>query len=92
MGSTKLANPNAGPDGNSGMSTFLLNLHNAGFRLDGIILAMGILRYRANFCRSAGYKRQYCFGLTAFTSRSFWLTLVAILLMPKMGLTVADAP
>jgi succinate-acetate transporter protein len=31
------------------------------------------------------------FGLTAFTSYgSFWLTLVAILLMPKMGL--ADAP
>ncbi len=31
------------------------------------------------------------FGLTAFTSYgSFWLTLVAILLMPKLGLT--DAP
>ncbi len=35
-------------------------------------------------------KRQH-FGLTAFTSYgSFWLTLVAILLMPKMG--SADAP
>jgi succinate-acetate transporter protein len=32
----------------------------------------------------------YAFGLTAFTSYgSFWLTLVAILIMPKMGL--ADA-
>ena len=36
------------------------------------------------------YKKGNTFGLTAFTSYgSFWLTLVAILLMPKMGL--ADA-
>lgn len=32
------------------------------------------------------YKKGNTFGLTAFTSYgSFWLTLVAILLMPKMG-------
>ena len=37
------------------------------------------------------YKKGNTFGLTAFTSYgSFWLTLVAILLMPKLGLT--DAP
>ncbi len=37
------------------------------------------------------YKKGNTFGLTAFTSYgSFWLTLVAILLMPKMGL--AEAP
>ena len=36
------------------------------------------------------YKKGNTFGLTAFTSYgSFWLTLVAILIMPKMGL--ADA-
>lgn len=43
------------------------------------------------FCRSAGVQKGNTFGLTAFTSYgSFWLTLVAILLMPKLGLT--DAP
>ena len=76
MGNTKLANP--APLGlmGFGMTTILLNLHNVGyFALDGIILAMGI----------------FYVGLTAFTSYgSFWLTLVAILLMPKLGLT--DAP
>lgn len=43
MGNTKLANP--APLGlmGFGMTTILLNLHNAGFfALDGIILAMGI--------------------------------------------------
>ncbi|EBR4474176.1 hypothetical protein J9M51_000841 [Salmonella enterica] len=42
MGNTKLANP--APLGlmGFGMTTILLNLHNAGFfALDGIILAMG---------------------------------------------------
>ncbi|MFO6427694.1 acetate uptake transporter [Escherichia coli] len=48
-------------------------------------------RHRANFCWSAGVKKGNTFSLTAFTSYgSFWLTLVAILLMPKLGLT--DAP
>ncbi|SQI84563.1 YaaH protein [Klebsiella oxytoca] len=37
------------------------------------------------------FKKGNTFGLTAFTSYgAFWLTLVAILLMPKMGL--AEAP
>lgn len=42
MGNTKLANP--APLGlmGFGMTTILLNLHNAGFHTDGIILAMGI--------------------------------------------------
>lgn len=43
MGNTKLANP--APLGlmGFGMTTILLNLHNAGFfALDGIILAMGL--------------------------------------------------
>ncbi|SUX75759.1 Inner membrane protein yaaH [Citrobacter freundii] len=57
MGNTKLANP--APLGlmGFGMTTILLNLHNAGFfALDVIILAMGhfLRRYRANFCRTAG--------------------------------------
>ncbi|KSB86339.1 hypothetical protein LFZ31_17825 [Salmonella enterica subsp. enterica serovar Newport str. S09097] len=78
-----------------GMTTILLNLHNAGFfALDGIILAMGDFSTavsRKFFAGLLEYKKGNTFGLTAFTSYgSFWLTLVAILLMPKMGLT--DAP
>jgi len=82
MGDTKLANP--APLGlmGFGMTTILLNLHNIGmFPLDGVILAMGIL---------LEFKKGNTFGLTAFTSYgSFWLTLVAILLLPKMGLAAA---
>ncbi|HFL8473420.1 TPA: acetate uptake transporter [Escherichia coli] len=94
MGNTKLANP--APLGlmGFGMTTILLNLHNVGyFALDGIILAMGILYggIAQIFAGLLEYKKGNTFGLTAFTSYgSFWLTLVAILLMPKLGLT--DAP
>ena len=93
MGNTKLANP--APLGlmGFGMTTILLNLHNAGFfALDGIILAMGIFYggIAQIFAGLLEYKKGNTFGLTAFTSYgSFWLTLVAILLMPKMGLTEA---
>lgn len=93
MGDTKLANP--APLGlmGFGMTTILLNLHNMGmFPLDGVILAMGIF-YGGIAQILAGlleYKKGNTFGLTAFTSYgAFWLTLVAILLLPKMGL--ADA-
>ena len=91
MGNTKLANP--APLGlmGFGMTTILLNLHNVGyFALDGIILAMGIFYggIAQIFAGLLEYKKGNTFGLTAFTSYgSFWLTLVAILLMPKLGLT-----
>lgn len=59
MGNTKLANP--APLGlmGFGMTTILLNLHNAGFfALDGIILAMGIsTAVSRKFCRSAGVQK-----------------------------------
>ncbi len=93
MGNTKLANP--APLGlmGFGMTTILLNLHNIGmFPMDGVILAMGIFYggIAQIFAGLLEYKKGNTFGLTAFTSYgSFWLTLVAILLMPKMGL--ADA-
>ncbi len=93
MGNTKLANP--APLGlmGFGMTTILLNLHNVGyFALDGIILAMGIFYGGiAQILPVCWSTKGNTFGLTAFTSYgSFWLTLVAILLMPKLGLT--DAP
>ncbi|MEA1063537.1 acetate uptake transporter [Apirhabdus apintestini] len=93
MGNTTLANP--APLGlmGFGMTTILLNLHNIGlFPMDGIILAMGIFYggLAQIFAGLLEYKKGNTFGLTAFTSYgAFWLTLVAILLMPKVGL--ADA-
>jgi hypothetical protein len=72
-----------------GMTTVLLNIHNAGFfELDSMILAMGI--FYGGFAQIiAGimeWKKQNTFGTTAFTSYGlFWLTLVALLVMPKFG-------
>ncbi len=72
-----------------GMTTVLLNLHNAGlFNLDTMILAMGIF-YGGVAQIIAGimeWKKKNTFGTTAFTSYGlFWLTLVALLVLPKMG-------
>jgi len=76
-----------------GMTTVLLNLHNAGiFELGSMILAMGIF-YGGIAQIIAGimeWKKGNTFGTTAFTSYGlFWLSLVALIVMPKMGLTVA---
>ncbi|MFD2179717.1 acetate uptake transporter [Veronia pacifica] len=88
--STKLANP--APLGlmGFGMTTVLLNIHNAGFfPLDSMILAMGIF-YGGLAQVIVGimeFKKGNTFGTTAFTSYGlFWLTLVGLLVMPKMGL------
>ena len=72
-----------------GMTTVLLNLHNAGFyALGGVILSMGIF-YGGLAQVIAGieeWKKGNTFGATAFTSYGlFWLTLVAIVLLPKLG-------
>ncbi len=72
-----------------GMTTVLLNLHNAGFfALDTMILGMGIF-YGGIAQIIAGImesKKKNTFGMTAFTSYGcFWLTLVALLVLPKVG-------
>jgi uncharacterized protein len=72
-----------------GMTTVLLNLHNSGlFELNSMILAMGIF-YGGLAQIIAGimeWKKNNTFGLTAFASYGFfWLTLVALLVMPKLG-------
>jgi len=72
-----------------GMTTILLNIHNAGlFPMDSMILAMGIF-YGGMAQVIAGimeWKKKNTFGTTAFTSYGlFWLTLVALLVMPKLG-------
>lgn len=73
-----------------GMTTVLLNLHNAGlYELNAMILAMGIF-YGGTAQVIAGameWKKNNTFGTTAFTSYGFfWLTLVALIVLPKLGL------
>jgi succinate-acetate transporter protein len=70
-----------------GMTTVLLNLHNAGiFEMNSMILAMGIF-YGGLAQVVAGVleaKKNNTFGLTAFVSYGFfWLTLVGLILFPK---------
>jgi len=72
-----------------GMTTVLLNLHNSGFiELGSMILAMGIF-YGGIAQIIAGimeFKKGNTFGTTAFTSYGlFWLTLVALWVMPVKG-------
>ena len=72
-----------------GMTTVLLNLHNAGlFELSSMILAMGIF-YGGIAQVIAGvmeWKKKNTFGTVAFTSFGmFWLSLVGLLVLPKMG-------
>ena len=76
-----------------GMTTVLLNVHNAGFfALSTMILAMGIF-YGGIAQVIAGimeWKKGNTFATTAFISYGFfWLTLVALILMPDKGLGVA---
>lgn len=76
-----------------GMTTVLLNLHNAGFyEMNSMILAMGIF-YGGIAQVIAGimeWKKNNTFGTTAFLSYGmFWLTLVALIVLPKMGLVAA---
>jgi succinate-acetate transporter protein len=78
-----------------GMTTVLLNVHNAGFfALSTMILAMGIF-YGGIAQVIAGimeWKKGNTFATTAFISYGFfWLTLVALILMPEHHLgTAAD--
>lgn len=72
-----------------GMTTVLLNLHNAGYYpMDSMILAMGFF-YGGLAQIIAGimeWKKGNTFGTTAFTSYGlFWLTLVGLVLLPKLG-------
>ncbi len=86
MSNDNLANP--GPLGllGFGMTTILLNIHNAGFfPLDTMIMAMGIF-YGGMAQVTAGimeFKKGNTFGTVAFTSYGFfWMTLVFLLVSP----------
>jgi len=90
MGVTeKLANP--APLGllGFGLTTVLLNLHNAGFYpLDTMILAMG-LAYGGLAQIIVGtmeFRKGNTFGTVAFTSYGlFWWSLVAIFVLPRLS-------
>jgi uncharacterized protein len=76
-----------------GMTTVLLNLHNAGFyELNSMILAMGIC-YGGAAQIIAGimeWKKGNTFATTAFISYGFfWWSLVALIILPKLGWTGA---
>jgi succinate-acetate transporter protein len=72
-----------------GMTTVLLNLHNAGFyELNSMILAMGIC-YGGAAQIIAGimeWRKGNTFATTAFLSYGlFWLSLVTLIVVPKLG-------
>jgi succinate-acetate transporter protein len=78
-----------------GMTTVLLNLHNAGFfELNSMILAMGIC-YGGAAQVIAGimeWKKGNTFATTAFISYGFfWLSFVTLVLLPKIIPGVAPA-
>ena len=78
-----------------GMTTVLLNLHNAGYyELNSMILAMGIF-YGGIAQIIAGimeWTKKNTFATTAFVSYGlFWLTLVALILMPEFGWIAATS-
>ena len=97
MGVTeKLANP--APLGllGFGLTTVLLNLHNAGFfPLDTMILAMG-LAYGGLAQVIVGameFKKGNTFGMVAFTSYGlFWWSLVALLVLPSFSFVGISVP
>lgn len=72
-----------------GMTTVLLNIHNAGFfPLDNMILAMGLF-YGGLAQVVAGimeFKKNNTFGTTAFTSYGFfWMSLVGLNMLTMAG-------
>jgi uncharacterized protein len=76
-----------------GMTTVLLNLHNAGFyELNSMILAMGIC-YGGAAQIVAGimeWRKGNTFATTAFLSYGlFWFSLVVSIVLPKLGWATA---
>jgi uncharacterized protein len=72
-----------------GMTTVLLNIHNAGiYEMNSMILAMGIFYggMAQIFAGLLEWKKNNTFGTTAFLSYGlFWLTLVGLIVLPKFG-------
>src|SRR5438132_12733623 len=75
-----------------GMTTVLLNLHNAGFyELNSMVLAMGICYGGAAqiIAGAMEWKKGNTFATTAFVSYGlFWLSLVTLFVLAKLGWSV----
>jgi succinate-acetate transporter protein len=73
-----------------GMTTVLLNLHNAGlYELNSMIIGMGIFvgGIAQIIAGIQEWKKNNTFGATAFTAYgSFWIALVAIWLIPRTAM------
>lgn len=73
-----------------GLTTILLNLHNVGFYgLDAMVVGMGIFvgGLAQVIAGVMEFKKNNTFGATAFTAYGFfWITLVAIWLLPRTGM------
>lgn len=78
-----------------GMTTCLLNIHNAGFiPLSIVIIAMGFALGGAAqiIAGIMEFKKNNTFGATAFTAYGFfWWSLIIIWIKPFSGITAADA-
>lgn len=78
-----------------GLTTLLLNFHNAGFYpLDSMIMGMGIFvgGIAQVIAGVQEWKKNNTFGATAFTAYGFfWISLVAIWVLPAMGLSAKSA-
>lgn len=90
------ANPGSLGLAGFGMTTLLLNLHNAGFfPLDAMILAMGLFFGGAAqvIAGCMEWKKNNLFGQVAFTSYGFfWIILVFVWILPDMGFSNATVP
>ncbi len=79
-----------------GLTTVLLNIHNAGFYpLNSMILAMGIAYGGIAQILACWmeYKKGNTFGMVAFGSYGlFWWSFVLLLILPKMGLAAPPDP
>jgi len=95
MNETKIANPSPLGLLGFGMTTVLLNLHNAGITpLSVVIVAMGFALGGAAqiIAGLMEFKKNNVFGATAFTAYGlFWWSLILIWFNPFEGIAAADA-
>ena len=79
-----------------GMTTVLLNFHNAGlFGMSSMILGMGIFvgGIAQVIAGMQEWKKNNTFGATAFTAYGmFWIALVGILIIPQTSFGASFAP
>ncbi len=77
-----------------GVTTVLLNLHNAGvIQIGSAILAMGLLAggLAQVVAGAMEWKKKNTFGTVAFTAYGFfWISLVALVLLPRFGIAQAS--